>query len=270
MRLLPSIIDCEGIRQEPEGSRNSLDVVQEFQDLYCDGPGINRYPLLRIQRALPQSGNDSNDCSRASEEPSNRGLYNASRALLGEIKLLADIPFKRFCVHLPDGGGLMRISVDDQHLQRLNSVAAAQIGGLEWMTLGEPHPLIEGSLGAHRSSDRVHTRAANVKIEALGVRVSISDATIAARTSDRPIICRRHRIYANVLMPNGDLQLCCMDYGLEEHLGNLGEASYRDIIRGERFAGVIARLNDPNGKILCRRCEYALPGIYSLSQREAN
>jgi hypothetical protein len=46
-----------------------------------------------------------------------------------------------------------------------------------------------------------------------------------------PATCNcQERLYHNVLLPNGDISLCCMDYGLQHILGNLFESSYEDIV----------------------------------------
>ena len=37
-------------------------------------------------------------------------------------------------------------------------------------------------------------------------------------------------LYHNVVLPNGDVSLCCMDYGLKHILGNLYTQEYNDII----------------------------------------
>jgi hypothetical protein len=37
-------------------------------------------------------------------------------------------------------------------------------------------------------------------------------------------------LYHNVVLPNGDVSLCCMDYGLKHILGNIYEQEYEDII----------------------------------------
>jgi len=33
-----------------------------------------------------------------------------------------------------------------------------------------------------------------------------------------------------VLLPNGDVSLCCMDYGLDHIIGNLHKQTYEDVI----------------------------------------
>jgi hypothetical protein len=46
----------------------------------------------------------------------------------------------------------------------------------------------------------------------------------------------QERLYHNVLLPNGDVTLCCMDYSLKHLLGNLYERSYEEIIPEDRTA----------------------------------
>jgi len=56
------------------------------------------------------------------------------------------------------------------------------------------------------------------------------------------------RLYHNIMLPNGDVSLCCMDYGLEEICGNLFESDYNDVIP-----------NPYEVFNLCRLCENAIP-----------
>ena len=60
-----------------------------------------------------------------------------------------------------------------------------------------------------------------------------------------------HRIIHNVLLPDGTVQLCCQDYGLEEPLGNLLHMDYPDIFETENFKNRIM-----TGKTdICNRCD---------------
>ena len=45
----------------------------------------------------------------------------------------------------------------------------------------------------------------------------------------RPVGCLE-KLYHNVVLPNGDVSLCCMDYGLEHIIGNLLDQEYEDVI----------------------------------------
>ena len=55
------------------------------------------------------------------------------------------------------------------------------------------------------------------------------------------------KLYHNITLPNGDVSLCCMDYGLEHILGNLLEQEYEEIMPANNTC-----------YNLCRFCENAV------------
>ncbi len=61
---------------------------------------------------------------------------------------------------------------------------------------------------------------------------------------------RCQRIIHNVLLPDGTVQLCCQDYGLEEPLGNLLYINYRDLFETRIFKLIM----EGKSKI-CQRCD---------------
>ena len=77
-----------------------------------------------------------------------------------------------------------------------------------------------------------------------------------------------NRIIHNVLLPDGGVQLCCQDYGLEEPIGNLLHMPYHELFQTKRFqeiscgkASICQRCDDgvavPNeGKLKLRRMEF--------------
>jgi len=73
------------------------------------------------------------------------------------------------------------------------------------------------------------------------------------------IICKSNSLHNNVLIPNGDVHLCCMDYGLEAKVGNLLENDYDYLHNGEGMKYITDRMTDDSldGDIICRRCENA-------------
>ena len=59
-----------------------------------------------------------------------------------------------------------------------------------------------------------------------------------------------NRIIHNVLLPDGSVQLCCQDYGLEEPVGNLLHMPYHEIFQTKRFDEISC------GKAsICQRCD---------------
>jgi sulfatase maturation enzyme AslB (radical SAM superfamily) len=60
-----------------------------------------------------------------------------------------------------------------------------------------------------------------------------------------------------VMLPNCDVVLCCMDYGLKHRLGNLLAQSWKDITKSEEYQKIRANRLHLDGEILCRSCVWA-------------
>jgi len=57
----------------------------------------------------------------------------------------------------------------------------------------------------------------------------------------------------NIALPNGDVVLCCMDFGLKHIIGNLFNTHYNDLDR--KSIKILA--NQRKSDLLCRKCEVA-------------
>jgi len=57
-----------------------------------------------------------------------------------------------------------------------------------------------------------------------------------------------------VMLPNCDVVLCCMDYGLKHPMGNLLKQSWYEIVNSDEFQKVRANRYKFNGNVLCRNC----------------
>jgi sulfatase maturation enzyme AslB (radical SAM superfamily) len=60
-----------------------------------------------------------------------------------------------------------------------------------------------------------------------------------------------------VMLPNCDVALCCMDFGLKHILGNLSSQSWRDILESPEYQRIRANRFRVDGDVLCRRCAWA-------------
>lgn len=62
----------------------------------------------------------------------------------------------------------------------------------------------------------------------------------------------------NVLLPDGSIVLCCMDYGLKHVLGNINVDTFEEISNGSEMRRVRSGMDgNENIDILCRSCSYA-------------
>lgn len=71
-----------------------------------------------------------------------------------------------------------------------------------------------------------------------------------------PIKCSYTNTYThNVMLPNGDVHLCCMDYGLKHRIGNLFTQRWDELDRS-----AVAKDNAcGDGSTICRKCHGAVP-----------
>jgi radical SAM protein with 4Fe4S-binding SPASM domain len=73
--------------------------------------------------------------------------------------------------------------------------------------------------------------------------------------NDFALTCRSTPFYdRNVLLPNGDVVLCCMDYNLKHVIGNLLTQSYAEIFAGEKLAEIV-KMNEAVGFDKCSICK---------------
>lgn len=72
------------------------------------------------------------------------------------------------------------------------------------------------------------------------------------------ILCQDNRWHYNILMPNGDVYLCCSDWALENKLGNLSTDTYEEIY----FKAEQLRLED-HSNMICAKCDFGVSGHWS-------
>jgi len=70
-----------------------------------------------------------------------------------------------------------------------------------------------------------------------------------------------------VMLPNCDVVLCCMDFGLKHKLGNLLDQSYLDIVNSPNFQKIRSNRFHWDGDCLCRECDWS--SIYWNSKKFA-
>lgn len=71
-----------------------------------------------------------------------------------------------------------------------------------------------------------------------------------------PMRCTMNRWYNNVVLPNGDVYGCCMDYSLSVYLGNLLRQPYKEITyEAEKWKMNMEKRADG----ICAKCEWATP-----------
>lgn len=167
---------------------------------------------------------------------------------LEHVLELEKITFKKFMVHLPDDGSHMRVKVDESYLAVIDRLSKSAIPNLQFIDYYGIHPKVMKLIDPERLVTRKLTsRAGNVTREVVNETPEIKG----------PLYCGPNRLKKNVLLPNGDVTLCCVDYGKRHVIGNLLRESYGGLHVGEAFKEIVDRMNGKPGDLLCRTCEWA-------------
>lgn len=193
------------------------------------------------------------DCTRMALHAHRRGHpVGVYTTLIGvtpaDIAALAEIPFRQFSVHLPSHPPTERI----RYTPRYRATMEALLGsGIEatWHTHGPAtHPeaaAILAAAGVTVGFVRNHNRTGNV------------DWVPDEPLKTGPIACRRRE--EHVLLPNGDVALCCMDYGLRYVLGNLSTQTREEIAQSPPLQELLRGLREETSDAPCRRCVLSVP-----------
>ena len=171
---------------------------------------------------------------------------------LKDVERIKDIPYcggpnGGFTLHLPDKEYRAKHPINKTYIKVCEALKNANIKNFQTMAMGTVHPDVEHIY----PDDKVNKyemwhRAGNLLGEAQlkpEVKEVWNEFKSIYHEEEKTCGCIED-LYHNILLPNGEVSLCCMDYNLEEILGNLYTEEYDDI------------LPKPNTTYdMCKRCE---------------
>lgn len=155
-----------------------------------------------------------------------------------QFEQIADIPFAGnpnggFMLHLPDQEKKAKHPITDRYRKLLHHIKDNEhrIANFNVMCMGTVLKEFE-HLWNGFSPSTMYSRANNLELERLLKPELLEQPFVwTSHPDDQPMTCNcPELLYHNVCLPNGDVVLCCMDYGLEHVLGNLMVESYENII----------------------------------------
>jgi uncharacterized Fe-S cluster-containing radical SAM superfamily protein len=155
--------------------------------------------------------------------------------------------FNHICLHLPDADGLMKIKITNEYLAMVRAMMPLQNN---LMCIGKLHPQVREVIGVDVTdgSLSLFSRAGNIPSMAIAKKIGKLHCSVCTDKLDH-----------NILLPNGDVVLCCMDYDQDHVIGNLGTMTYEQLFHSAEYNKVIEGLKDDSSEILCRYCEVSKP-----------
>ena len=177
------------------------------------------------------------------------------------VRLLKNfsIQIEKICLHLPDNNGNMRgYKPRDRYFEVLKKFIrlkdSAAVKQFEIMTM-------DGSGRFHSSLDNILKKSTNA-FEAISRAGALSEDQINAEGIQTyknafSLSCAATPYYDhNVLLPNGDVALCCMDYELKHVLGNLKSMNYKDLYKSQTIKELkdINKTSEFSKCSICKSC----------------
>lgn len=75
-----------------------------------------------------------------------------------------------------------------------------------------------------------------------------------------PVRCHTNRYFSNVVVPNGDVSVCCSDFSLKHIMGNLLTQKLKDIHRSQPMKAFLKQMREGDESFICNNCDYAYAG----------
>lgn len=163
------------------------------------------------------------------------------------------IPFENVIIHIPDSENNSHIAITEEYSLLLKKIIEDVKLGIfsvdNFSCHGDVDERIKkiiktSNLQVH---SELHDRAGNVN----------NKNDISNKVSIGKFICSASgtKLNRNVLLPDGSVTLCCMDYGLKHVLGNLLTQDYNEISNCKEKEKIRLEMRgENNSDILCRKC----------------
>lgn len=170
-----------------------------------------------------------------------------------KCRKVLSLPFRQVVLHLPDRDGYANIPMTKEYFSVLDRVLdAKRPDGKNFVDSANCQSVVHDSVAVFLKrrvlvSGVMVDRAGNLE----------ADSLCSANTNVGDIYCNRaNNLDHNILLPSGEVVLCCMDFGMKHVLGNLLKDSWEDIHSGSEMKKIRAGMCD-NGcgdDVLCRHC----------------
>ena len=175
------------------------------------------------------------------------------------ILKIKNIPFYSFAVHLPnENDDISKIPLDDLHLEKIRWIENQKIKNLQFRSVGNVHPTFKEALKSSIYEAKVYTRANNLEKEKISGFITKKLKT-SPKSGHNRISCSRvfnNILNRNILLPNGSVLICCMDYGVKHIIGNLKKMSYTGLFNSSDYHSFTKRMHTQKASI-CQNCEAA-------------
>jgi len=167
-----------------------------------------------------------------------------------KLEKLKEIDISEFIIHLPTLNYLENIKVNENYLQMLEFTKKCISNSTFIVMVKEPQILELDN----RIKDILHD--ITIQSELINSRAgNLNNVTVNRKNGI--IHCDRN-FQSHVLLPNGEISLCCQDFNYQYVIADLNKDKYMDIYNNKALNEFKTKLKDETADLLCRFCEYAI------------
>lgn len=173
-----------------------------------------------------------------------------------QVDEILSLPLSFVVVHVADTKGFAHIDTTEVYYEILEKFVRAKKADGSYF------------VNTCNSQTEPDKRAANICKDRFEILTEMTDRAgnledetlISTKIATGKIVCGNlgANMDNNILLPDGSIVLCCMDFGLKHILGNMFENTYEEIMNGTEMQRIRTGMNgDTSIDILCRSCSYA-------------
>ena len=154
-----------------------------------------------------------------------------------DIDRIKSIPFsggynRGFVLHLPDTEGYANHPITPKYIDLLRHIKNSNISNLWVVSMGTVPDMVS-SIFPEVDKAVMYSRAGNLqKEELLKPKLKkLSTNYLSVDNGEGKISCASPEgTHHTVMLPNGDISICCQDYSLQHIVGNILTQEYKDIV----------------------------------------
>lgn len=173
-----------------------------------------------------------------------------------QVDEILSLPLSFVVVHVADTKGFAHIDTTEVYYEILEKFVRAKKADGSYF------------VNTCNSQTEPDKRVANICKDRFEILTEMTDRAgnledetlISTKIATGKIVCGNLGVNMdnNILLPDGSIVLCCMDFGLKHILGNMFENTYEEIMNGTEMQRIRTGMNgDTSIDILCRSCSYA-------------
>ncbi len=186
-------------------------------------------------------------------------LYTTMTGLsMGDLERVLRIPFLSVVLHLPDKKQNAMIPVTEEYWQKLDRfLSAAKADGQP--LVDHANAQCEPPLEVMKKIDG-RVRVSWDMIDWAG-NLETKEVRSSSEKRGRLLCAMAAQQNHNILLPDGSVLLCCMDWGMKYILGNLLTDSYESIVQGSAIRKICAAMGDESVRsqgFICSACTSAI------------